>query len=247
MDQYIYLIGGLMFTLLAAVCCLVRKDLIPLAIGTGLFTIPASFSEILISRDYWQPPVVFGSSTLSLEDFVFNLGIIAFAALMYPVLSGSSFSAVVHKPRLKVYGLFVAISIVALLVLSFGLGVNTVVLLAALFAVFTPVMWKLRPDLIKPSLACAVGATLLMVAMYIVFFNYLAPEWWDRYWLLADTRLGVTVLGNVPITEMAWYFFWFLFASISFPFVEGRSVVPRAKGAKIDPFKPVLSLFKRKA
>lgn len=114
-------------------------------------------------------------------------------------------------------------------VFHFVLGVNSVLVSAGLCVVYAPVMWILRRDLIRPSLVVAsiiIGSVLLL---YLLFFDIIAPEWWDKYWLLKGTWLGVTVLGNVPLTELLWYGGWAVFASIIWPFSEGRVFEPMEK------------------
>ncbi len=236
MDKYIYLTGGLVFVLLALIGCLVRKDLIPLAKRVGILAIPATLSELVFAHDYWRPPVVLGLTQLSLDDFVFILGVVITAGIAYPVCARKVYSGAKHPTYWRVYALFVVISLVALVAEAFDVGINSVVLISGLFVIFTAIMLYVRPDLAKASLLSGVGGVAFMAILYVIFFDVITPHWWDNYWLLAHTRLGAQVLGNVPVTELAWYFSWFMFASISFPFVEGRefATMPKTGAPKLE-------------
>jgi hypothetical protein len=61
---------------------------------------------------------------------------------------------------------------------------------------------------------------------YIILFDVISPHFWDNYWLLADTKWGITIFGNVPVTELVWYASWAVFVSVSYPFISGKNIQP---------------------
>jgi len=228
-DKYIYLIGGVIFNLLTLLICLRRRDLTKKALLIGSLTFAVSFVALIFSRDYWHPPVLIGSSHLSFEDFFFDFGIISFVYVLYPALTHSAYSKdKPYKPQLKTYLGFVIASLLGIFIINLWLGFNSVILCSISLVCYTVVMCVMRPDLIKQSLVCGLILLVISTGLYIIFFDWLAPDYWDKYWYLAGSRYGVKILGNVPITEISWYMAWGLFGGISFPFVEGRKLVPLA-------------------
>jgi hypothetical protein len=51
----------------------------------------------------------------------------------------------------------------------------------------------MRPDLWEPALYSALVLISLIIVIYVVLFNLVSPDFWDKYWLIADTKLGVTL------------------------------------------------------
>lgn len=62
----------------------------------------------------------------------------------------------------------------------------------------------------------------ITIVIYHIIFNFIAPEYWNSYWLLANTKLGFTPIGNIPLTELVWYFSWGCFAGIEYDFTYGQ-------------------------
>jgi hypothetical protein len=87
----------------------------------------------------------------------------------------------------------------------------------------------MRHDTVRLGVYSAGIVVLFIVGVYLILFNVISPHFWDNYWLLAGTRWGVTILGNIPLTEMLWYLSWILFGSMSYPFASGRTVSAQQK------------------
>lgn len=82
-----------------------------------------------------------------------------------------------------------------------------------------------RRDLLWPALITALIMMPIFIVVYILVFHLGAPEFWDKYWDLKPTRWGVTIFGDVPLTELLWYFTWGLLGSVSYPFISGRRLM----------------------
>lgn len=217
-----------MFAPLAAIS-FVRKDLVVKALQLGVLGGCAGLvSEFFYFRDYWRPPSLFGTATLSPEDFLFGFAITALAFAAYPLLFGAHLQEQQYPTRRKLYALFFAGSVCALLFLNLYLGINSILVSYVIFLGLAVPMLLMRPDLLKVGLYAAAAVTSFAILVYILLFDVISPHY-DKYWLLHGTRWGMAVLGHVPITEIVWYFSWVLFASISYPFVSGRVVSPRQK------------------
>lgn len=46
---------------------------------------------------------------------------------------------------------------------------------------------------------------LVMLPAYVIL-NAWNPDYVDQVWLLINTPLDVAILGNIPLTEVLWYF-----------------------------------------
>jgi hypothetical protein len=234
MDKYIYLIGAIVFLIPALIIAYYRPDLRKLAIIAGLCGgIAALITEPIFTRDYWLPPNLLGWERICIEDFFFGAGITAFIALLYPGIMRRQFSEkAVEKKRFGIYAVFNVVVALAMYVGIFVWGINSVVVSAGLCFLLTPVIWILRRDLIRPSLIVTAIVLAFVLVMYLLFFDVIVPDWWDKYWLLKDDWLGVTILGNIPVTELLWYGGWALFASVIWPFSLGLRFEPLQNRSK---------------
>lgn len=228
MDKYAYLLLGLSLAAVLAVLLLVRKDLAPKAVKMGLFGgLIGLLAQAFYIRDYWQPPTLLGVNKLSLEDFIFGFVIIALSVTIYPALFGYVFGERKYPRRRRLFGLFFAGVFLSLFVFSVCMGVNSIAVSYAVFAIFGTVMLIMRRDLLRPALYTTIVLTTLMIVIYAVLFGIIAPDFWHNYWLLANTKWGATILGGVPLTEVAWYVCCGLFAGASYPFISGRELIKR--------------------
>lgn len=223
MDGVAYLIGDIILGGLLVIIAGQRRDLRAKMPFLGLLGgCAAVIGELFFYRDYWRPPAL---ALLPLEDFVFGFVITALGFALYPYLFRLRFGSRTHPRRLKLYGALFAIGLASMLLLNIVLGIPSIFVNVAMLGIFSVVLLLIRRDLIQPGLYAAVTGVLIMGTLYTLFFDILEPNFWSRYWLLAGTRWGASVLGNVPVTELLWYGTWFLFACISYPFVSGRILV----------------------
>jgi hypothetical protein len=221
MDTYLYLVGGLVPLAVAAVMCFVRRDLLRLTIMYGLLGgVAALITEPLFIRDYWAPPTILGTA-VSFEDFIFGFAITAVPFLLYPVLWRKTFAPSSHKTYLGTRLAFFVIAAVCMVGGCLWLRYNSLLVSCVFLSAFTAVICWLRRDLMRPALLVVGLLTLGAIVSYGLFFNFIFEGWWDRYWLLADTSWGITLFGDVPLTELLWYASWAGFAAVGHPFAYG--------------------------
>lgn len=225
MEKYTYLLLGLLVVAPLIGILFARKDLAGKAIKLGaLGGFAGLLAEFFYFRDYWRPPSLMGTATISVEDFIFGFAITALSFTAYTWLFKAKFIEQAYPSRHKLYLLFFVGGLAAMVLFNLHLGVNSIFVSSAVFLFFTAIILFMRRDLIKVGLYSAGIVTAFIGAVYILLFNVISPQFWDKYWLLADTKWGITILGNVPLTEMIWYVSWIVFASVSYPFVSGKAI-----------------------
>jgi hypothetical protein len=230
-DRYVYLLSSIVLCLCSGAMLVLRRDLVRVALTYGLVgSIVQALTETEYTRDYWAPPTVLRTS-ISVEDFLFGFGVTTLPLLSYPVLCRRGYGRRERRGRLGVYLSFAVVSAVALFAGPAAFSYNSIVVSCVLLGTFTLVICVLRPDLGRPALYAVCVTTAAAVICYIVLFDLAAPDWWARYWKLSTRRLGVTVLGNVPVTELACYVTWAGFAVTQHPFITGRTFEPLPRAA----------------
>lgn len=232
MLEYMYLWICLLLFIPWAIIYLYTPQLRNRMIKSGLIAIPFGVTHLWFRVDYWQPPEVLFLYIISLEDILFGfvttgIGISVFDALF------TSKQVKLVKDRKKIALSFFPIIVVSFFILKNGVGFNsmfmwvTPVILAALVIII------MRKDLLIPSLVTAFVMTLFALIIYIILFNYISPKFWDTYWLLANSKYGITVFDNVPVLELLWYFSYGLISGIMYDFTKGTKKVPNKLGKKL--------------
>lgn len=225
--KYAYLLLCVALLLCLGALLAFRRDLRATALRTGsLGGLAGLVSEAFYFRDYWRPPSLVGVAKISLEDFLFGFAITGLSAIVYACVCKRRLAPGTFASRHKLFGLFFVIGLGCMVVFNVLLGINSIVVSSLAFVLAAAVICLLRPDLLRPALYSAGIITLGLIAIYFVLFVVMFPDYWATYWLLAHTSLGLTILGGIPVTELAWYFSWALLASISLPFVNGKKFVP---------------------
>lgn len=221
MDKYAYAMLALaLLAPLVVIFCL-RKDLRHKILILGLAGgIAGLLAEMFYFRDYWRPPSVIGTGVLSPEDFIIGFALTGLSFATYPFLRKRRYMQS-GPNRDKTFLTFFAAGLAAMLALNIGLGINSVIVSCALFLIFAAIIIWRRPELAPIGLYSTTVLLLYITAIYALLFNLSAPHFWRDHWLLSNTPWGITVLGNLPLTELAWYFCWIIFASISHPFGSG--------------------------
>jgi hypothetical protein len=206
---------------------LLRRDLARVAIVYGLIgSVVQVLTEIAYTRDYWAPPTVL-NTRISIEDVFFGFGITTVPLLSYPVLRRCGYGPRERRGHLGTYLGFGGTTIVVLFIGTSVLGCNSIIASCVLLGSFTVIICALRPDLMRPALFAVSVTTAAALVCYVTLFDFIAPDWWSRYWKLGGGRLGVTILGNVPLTELMCYVTWAGFAVTQHPFIFGRAFRPR--------------------
>lgn len=230
MDRYAYFLLGLFLLTPLIGILLARKDLTGKAIKLGLLGgLAGLLAEVFYFRDYWHPPTLFGNAVISIEDFIFGFAITALSFAAYLWAFNADFRERVHPSRSRLYLLFFIGGFFTMLFFNLYLGINSIFVSSVVFLFLTVIILFMRSDLVKVGVYSAGMVSIFIVAIYLVLFNIISPQFWVNYWALADTKWGVTILGNVPLTEMLWYGSWIIFASISYPFVSGKTVAVKQK------------------
>jgi len=185
-------------------------------------------AEFWYFKDYWQPPLLLGQSVVSFEDFLFGFLITGIAISIYNTIFTAK-SIQQEKNRKLFFGFLFLFGIACLLVFNNWIGFNSIFVSSLAFIIFSAVMVFMRNDLLIPSVMSGVLVLIIIIPIYAIIFNVISPDFWDTYWLLADTKFGITVLGNIPVTELLWYFSWGCLAGIGYDFAYGYKKVTRFK------------------
>jgi len=224
-DQYVYLLLagslGIFWLLIFFLRADLRIKLLKLSFVGG---VAGLMSEWWYHQDYWRPPSILGNGVISLEDFLFGFFIVGLAATLYAFIFRKKIIAG-HKAQKNTFLILFPLGILALIILTTLIRLNSVLVSSLIFIFFASFIIIKRPDLWRSSLISGLLLTALIVPIYLVLFDWLAPDFWTRYWLLAGTKYGVTILGNVPITELFWYFSWGIFGGIASNFYSGTKFV----------------------
>jgi len=225
MDTYTYLlISSFLFLpwiIIYSLKMRLRKKMLKASIMGGL----AGFiAEYWYFKDYWQPPTLLGQSVISIEDFLFGFTITGIAVSIYEFMFSVK-SAPRLRNRKKMFGHMFLVGILCMMVFNIIFTINSIVVSCSVFLIYTAFMVTLRPDLKVQAITSGLLTVTIVLPVYILLFNVINPNYWDSYWLLARTRLGVTVLGNIPVTELSWYFSLGCFAGTAHSFASGRSRV----------------------
>jgi hypothetical protein len=207
MDKYLYLFGCLYLFLFWIIIYIFRKDFRRILIRFGFLGVIATFaSQWLYDRDYWRPLSVFPFwKIFHIEDFLFSFVFAGVAATIYKFVFRKKWGIKKYPYRRKMFYSFFPISMAILIILNMFFGFNSVITNAVLSICFLLFMVCLRHDLVVPMLATSLLMLIIITPAYYILFSVISPHYWDKYWLLHGTSLGVLVLGGIPWTELFWH------------------------------------------
>lgn len=200
-----------------------RKKMLKTSVMGGLAGLIA---EYWYFQDYWHPPTLLGQTVISIEDFLFGFTVTGLSVSIYEMVFAVSMIKT-ETNRKKLFGLLFLTGVAAMMIFNIGFKVNSIVVSCCCFLFFTAIMTALRPDLIKQALLSGLLMLCVIIPVYTILFDVLNTDYWDTYWLLANTRLGVTIMGQIPVTELCWYFSWGSMAGIAHSFASGSVRVPK--------------------
>lgn len=225
MEQYIYLFLGLFLSVLWVIIYSVKKDLRRKMLKSSIIGGFSGFiAEYWYLRDYWRPPTVLGNAVISIEDFLVGFVIIGVSMSIYNFVFRKN-EVEVTAPRKATFYILFAIGFVAMVALP-PLGLNSMLVSPASFVCCTIyIIWQ-RPDLLKKAIWSGILFLGITFPIYIILFELIAPDYWKKYWILAETELGIRCYGSIPWIEIIWYFTWGSFGGICYDFYSGTKPVP---------------------
>jgi hypothetical protein len=226
--KYGYLFLGIFLLLIWIVFYIIRKDLRRKLIKASLFGGFAGFiAEYWYFKDYWHPYSILGRKIISPEDFIFGFTITGISVVVYDVFFKKKDEDYVKNNK-RTFGIMFLIGVISLFVFNIFLGFNSIFVSSITFIIFTIYMLSKRTDLWKEGLFSGFIVLIIMFVVYHILFNIIFLDFWDKCWLLTNTRYGVTIYGNIPLTEMIWYFTWGSFSGVAYNFASGKKKIPHA-------------------
>jgi hypothetical protein len=223
--RYAYLLGSL-FILFPIWLILfhARPDLRHAILKASLLVgIGGPLSELLYTRDYWQPQNIFGWR-IGIEDFLYGFLIGGIACSIYEVVFRKALSR--NRDRTHQWSHFILPIFAAMFILLnslvFVFNINSIyasILIFISFALFA--LW-LRHDLLIASLISGVFVGTVMFVGYLIFLHFY-PQAIHRWWFL-DNISGILVLG-VPLEELVWAFSWGMAGGIMYEFFTGLKFI----------------------
>lgn len=219
--MYAYLLFSL--TLIVIWCCffIIRKDLRHKLFITGLLGgIAGLLAEIWYFKDYWHPPTILGNSKISLEDFLFGFAITGISACIYDVFFKKK-SVKDGKNHKKLFVIYFAFGFAMLIVFTNIFKINSILVTSILFLIISSFIVVQRRDLLGTMIISGILMIIIIIPIYTIFLDFWFPHQWEKYWLLSNTVLGIKILGEIPLTELLWYFSWGCLAGIAYEFTLG--------------------------
>lgn len=194
-----------------------RKRIIYTSLVGGIVGI---ISEYWYFRDYWQPPTVVQNFPY-IEDFIFGFFIVGITLSISHFLFRTIPVKSIKTYKKITLAMFL-VNFVLLIILNNVFGLNSIYVSSILFIATATIILFIRKDLLKNAVATSFFVLTIITLIYLILFDVISPNYWDKYWMLASTKLGYTILGNIPVTEAIWYASWGLLGGTVFDFTFGN-------------------------
>jgi len=222
-----YFVYSLIFLLVWGILFALRKDLRRKMLLVSLSVSPMGpISEIWYLRDYWQRPTITGYA-ISIEDAIFAFAIGGITFTLYKTVSNMTIIPSEAWPRRNwLVGAFPLMVLAFLLIFTNWLRMNSILSSSFSFVLFAVLVWRLRPDLIKPSVISGILSLILFLLIYQLMRG-MFPGVLLR-WCIGCNPSGVRILG-LNIEEMLWDFSWGLVGGIVYEAVTGKTFHKREK------------------
>ena len=179
-------------------------------------------AEYWYFQDYWRPPTLLGVARISVEDFLFGVGAVCLGSVIYKFVFRVKYLDSIYPKRYVLLCIYFVLGYSSMIIFNGLLNINSIFVSSIAFLVIAGWMILLRKDLLVPSLLSGLLLSLFALMVYLILFDMLSPNFWDNYWLLSNTKYGIKILGNVPLTELLWYFSWGCLAGIAYDFTFGK-------------------------
>ena len=224
--KYGYLFLGIFLFLIWTLFYALRKDLRRKLIKVSLFGGLAGFiAEYWYFKDYWHPYSIIGRKIISPEDFIFGFTITGISVVVCDIFFKTKDEEYVSNNK-KTFGNMFLIGVGSLFLFNIFLGFNSIFVSSITFIILTLYMLSKRTDLLKEAFFSGLFVLIILFAVYHILFNLIFLDFWDKCWLLANTKYGITIYGNIPLTEMIWYFTWGSFSGVAYNFASGKKKIP---------------------
>lgn len=205
MEKYSYLILSLAFLVVWLGIFIYRPDLRKKMLQTSFFGgIAGLLSEFWYFADYWRPPIILGTAVTSPEDFIFGFAIVGVGVTIYDLVRKTSMIKTASQQKRSLAVLFL-LGLVSLIVFNNLLGINSIFVSSVGFVAAAAYIVYRRNDLLRVAVISSLLLTAIAILIYIPTFEFVAPNFIDKYWLLADTKWGITLMDSLPLTELLWY------------------------------------------
>lgn len=199
----------------------VRKDLRKRMWLSGVAMMPVTFMEYWCKRDYWNPPGPYFLEYISIENILFFFLVTGISISLFDLLFKKK-NVKTSERKIAILYIYVTSILGGLFFFTDYLKINSILVICAITFLFTMYMLWFRKDLIRACFVTGGLITVYAVVLYHFLFNVLFTEYWDKYWLLNNTPIGIKVFGNIPLTELLWYFTWSCFCAVAYNFAGGH-------------------------
>lgn len=186
-----------------------------------IFGILGPISNILFIKDWWAPLTVDGTSVGIVDSSLTGFAIGGVTAVLYEVFRHLTFrksKKLLYKNEHVWFFLMVPISLLVFFGGFYIFHLNSFI--TSTFALFIPtvvILWR-RPDLIVD--AFSTGVLLVLVSMLVYsLVNFITPGWINEFWYWENTPKAIFL--NVPIDDIAHYFFLGLFGGPLYLYWKG--------------------------
>lgn len=223
--KYGYLFLGIFLFLIWILFYVLRKDLRRKQLKVSwLGGLAGLIAEYWYFKDYWHPYSILGRKIVSPEDFIFGFTITGISVVVYDVFFKAKDEVYVVNNK-KIFGNMFLLGIGSLFLFNIFLGYNSIFVSSITFIILTLYMLSKRVDLLKEAFFSGLFVLIMMLGVYHILFNLIFLDFWDKCWLLAKTKYGITIYGNIPLTEMIWYFTWGSFSGVAYNFASGKKKI----------------------
>jgi hypothetical protein len=224
-DKYGYLFLGIFLFLIWILFYAIRKDLRRKQIKVSWFGgLAGLIAEYWYFKDYWHPHSILGREIVSPEDFIFGFTITGISVVAFDVFFKTKDQEYLTNNK-RTFGNMFILGVGSLFLFNIFLGYNSIFVSSITFVLLTFYMLSKRKDLWKEAIFSGFIVLIILFIVYHILFNLIFLDFWDNYWLLANTKYGITIYGSIPLTEMIWYFTWGSFSGVAYNFASGKKKI----------------------
>lgn len=225
MQAYPYLVANLYFLILWLFFFFFRKNWKEQLIWSLVGIVLGPVSQIIVTRDWWQPAFVCPSCLIHLEDIILGFTLCGISGVLYNDLFVKKQTPERLRKITFLQIIFFLIVIVAALDLAFIphliWGVHSFWTSTISLMFLALVVALSRPDLIKSMFVSGFLLMVLAAPFYLIGLN-LNSRWIQEEWVWRN--LSGVYIFKVPLEDWLWYFvigfsfsaFWELVARVRY-------------------------------